>query len=566
MKNKTSITKQTRAVVAISLLAVNFLAMAAKYEAINPQSDLFGYYDPKAPLPNEPWKSPSILESMQQEKINEKKRDYLDVLNLIKQNKLDEADVKLAPLLKQSPESAELYNLQALLETLKKNTAAAVQNYQKAISLDKNNILANLGLSKLALDSGDLSKAKDYADKALGINNKLVSAYLLLADVAYKQKETIEVETILNAALEKVKGDISAEIEVIQNLGKFYAIQKQPEKILLIAENLVKSHPNDTKALSVLAGAQLVNSKKSSAEETLAQLISKDKQDFKHRLLLAKLFSETPEKEKDSKKLLDEALSAAPDKKEVYVFKTAYLIKLKHYSEAMEVATQTEKKFPDHTIGKLLKGDIYLAEQKLDQAFDNYQQAYKKQPNDKVLFAITDILIAQKKLPDAIKLLTTELAKNDKSTAIHFKLASVYQQQNDFRQAEKHYNAMLADQPDNALALNNLAWIYSQENNPRAVELAKKAFANAPESAAIADTYGYILIKQNQHQEGLKILEKAASLAPAANDIQFHLAEAYSVNGQQTKAIEILERIVKAEQNFMEKKAAVDLLDKLRTR
>lgn len=564
MKNKSLITKQTLAVVAISLLAANFLAVAAKYETLNPQSGMLGNQDLKTTLPNESWSSPSILDSMQQEKINEKKRGYIEVLDLIKQNKLDEAGVKLAPLLKQSPANAELYNLQALLETLKKNTAAAVQNYQKAISLDKNNILANLGLSKLALDSGDLTKAKDYAARTLAINNKLIGAYLLLADIAYSQKNFSEVESVLTTALEKNKGDLLAEIELIQNLGKLYAAQKQPEKMLVLGEDLAKRYPNDSKALSLLAGTQIVNNKKSLAEETLTKLIAKDKTDINDRLLLANLLSEHVDKEKEVINLLDEAISIAPDKPQAFIFKTAYLIKLKRYPDALELASLTEKKFPSLAIGKLLLGDVFLAEQKLDQALDNYQQSYKKQANDKVLFTITDILIAQKKLPDAIKLLNTELAKNDKNNAIHFKLASIYQQQNEFRQAEKHYNAMLKDQPDNALALNNLAWIYSQENNPQAVELAKKAFANAPESAAIADTYGYILIKQNQHPEGLKILEKAANLAPQANDIQFHLAEAYIANDQQTKAIEILERIVKAEENFAEKKAAVNLLEKLK--
>ncbi len=563
MKNKPLITKQTRAVVAISLLTANFFAVAAKYETLNPQSGMLGNQDLKTTLPNESWSSPSILESMQQEKINEKKRDYLDVLNLIKHNKLDEAGVKLATLLKQSPESAELYNLQALLETLKKNTAAAVQNYQKAISLDKTNILAHLGLSKLALDSGDLTTAKDYANRTLAINNKLIGAYLLLADIAYSQKNFSEVESVLTTALDKNKGDLLAEIEVIQNLGKLYAAQKQPEKMLVLGEDLAKRYPNDSKALSLLAGTQIVNNKKSLAEETLTKLIAKDKTDINDRLLLANLLSEHADKDKDVINLLDETISIGPDRPQAFIFKTAYLIKLKRYPDALELANLTEKKFPNLAIGKLLLGDVFMAEQKLDQALDNYQQSYKKQANDKVLFTITDILIAQKKLPDAIKLLTTELAKNDKNNAIHFKLASVYQQQNDFRLAEKHYNAMLAEQPNNALALNNLAWIYSQENNPRSVELAKKAFTNAPESAAIADTYGYILIKQNQHQEGLKILEKAASLAPQANDIQFHLAEAYANNDQQTKAIEILERLVKAEQNFMEKKAAITLLEKL---
>jgi predicted Zn-dependent protease len=112
--------------------------------------------------------------------------------------------------------------------------------------------------------------------------------------------------------------------------------------------------------------------------------------------------------------------------------------------------------------------------------------------------------------------------------------------------------------------LNNLAFLYSQQNDPQAMELAKRAYDKAPESAAILDTYGYILIKQGQPKEGLPILEKAATLAPKANDIQFHLAEAYSVNDNNQKAIEILEPIVKAEQAFSEKKAAVSLLDKLK--
>ena len=87
-------------------------------------------------------------------------------------------------------------------------------------------------------------------------------------------------------------------------------------------------------------------------------------------------------------------------------------------------------------------------------------------------------------------MLDKALEKNPKNTNIHFKLATVYQQLNDTVQAEKHYQAILAVLPENILALNNLAWLYAQQNNSQAMELAKKAYAKAPESAAIADTYG----------------------------------------------------------------------------
>ena len=563
MKNQNIITKHRLNAIAMGLLASSSLVMAANYDALDRQQNNFNSLDQITPL-TEQGGSTSTLESLQQAEISNKKANYLEVLDLIKQNKLEEAQNKVSALLKQHPNEAEYYNLQALLETLKKDTTAAQQSYEKAIKLDPKNILAHLGSAKLALDGGQLDKSKDYANKALAINDKNINAYLVLADIAYKQKDNAEVEKVLLTAQEKVKGNITAEIEVIKSLGKFYAIQKQPEKILSISEDLVKRYPNNSVALSVLAGAQIVNDKKPAAEETLLQIINLDKQDINNRLLLAKLLSEHPDKDKDVLKLLDETAQISPDKPEALVFKTAYLIKLKRNQEALELATKIDKQFPKLVLGKLLKGDVYLAEKKLDKAIDMYQQAYKIQPNDKVLFTLADLLNAQGKLPDAIKLLNNALEKNNKNGAIHFKLATAYQQQNDNKQAEAHYKAILDEQPDNVLALNNLAFLYSQQNNPQALGLAKKAYDKAPESAAILDTYGYILIKQGQPKEGLPILEKAATLAPKANDIQFHLAEAYSANDNNQKAIEILEVIVKAEQDFSEKKAAVSLLEKLK--
>ncbi|OYV21300.1 MAG: hypothetical protein CG438_434 [Methylococcaceae bacterium NSP1-1] len=557
--------KQNRAALAIGLLASSSLVMAANYDALN-QQDNFSSLDPTAPLTTEQGSSSSALESFQQAEQSNKKANYLEVLNLLKQNKLEEAQNKISALLKKYPNEPEYYNLQALFETLKKDTTAAQQSYEKAIKLDPKNILAHLGASKLALDGGQLDKAKEYANKALAINDKAINAYLLLADVAYKQKDNAEVEKVLLTAQEKVKGNITAEIEVIKSLGKFYASQKQPEKILSLGEDLVNRYPDNSVALSVLAGAQIVNDKKPAAEETLLQIIDLDKQDINSRLLLARLLSEHPDKDKEVLNLLDETARISPDKPEALVFKTVYLIKLKRNQEAFELATKIDKQFPKLVLGKLLKGDVYLADKKLDKATDMYQQAYKIQPNDKVLFTLADLLNAQGKQTDAIKLLNNALEKNNKNGAIHFKLATVYQQQNDNKQAEAHYNAILTEQPDNVLALNNLAFLYSQQNDPRALELAKKAYEKAPESAAILDTYGYILIKQGQPKEGLPILEKAASLAPKANDIQFHLAEAYVANDNTQKAIEILESIVKTEQDFSEKKAAVSLLDKLKAR
>lgn len=566
MKNKNIMSKHRLNAMAIGLLASSSMVMAANYNTLDHQANNFSNLDQIVPQGAESGGSGSALEALRQAELSNKKATYIEILTLLKQNKLDEAEKKISEVLKKKPDEADYYNLQALLKTLRKDPTGAQQSYEKAIKLDPKNILAHLGSAKLALESGQLDKAKEFANKALAINDKTINAYLLLADVAFKQKDNAEVEKVLLTAQEKVKGDINAEEEVIKSLGKFYGAQKQPEKILALCEDLDKRYPDNAKVLNLLAQAQIINGKKPLAEQTLQKLINLDKQDAANRLFLARLLSEHPDKDKETLALLDETALINPDNPEALVFKAAYLIKLKRNKEALELANKIDKQFPKLVLGKLLKGDVYLAEKELDKAVDMYQQAYKVQPNNRVLFTLADLLIAQKKQPEAIKLLNNALEKNKKDLGIHFKLATIYQQQNDIKQAEAHYNAMLSEQADNVLALNNLAFIYSQQNDPRALELGKKAYEKAPESAAILDTYGYILIKQGQPKEGLPILEKAATLAPKANDIQFHLAEAYVANDNTPKAIEILEVIVKAEQEFSEKKAAISLLDKLKAK
>lgn len=564
MKNNTLRVKRRLIAIAISILTSSS-TMAAIYDLPENQQSNFNDLDQIGVQPDELESSSSFLETLQQNENSNKKKSYLEIFDLLKQNKLADARTEITALLAQNPREPEFYNLQALLEILEKDTTSARQSFQKAIQLDPDNLTAYLGLAKLTLDANDLNKAKEYSNKALAINNKSIKAYLVLADIAHKEKNPREVENILLTALNKTKGNVAAEIEVIKHLSKFYAANKQPDKILSLGQEIAGRYPNNSMALSTLAGAQLINGQRQSAEQTLLQLVNLDKQDINHRLLLARLFIEHPDKEKEVFKLLDEASEIDPSKPQALIFRTAYLTKLKRYREALENVDRINRQFPAMAIGKMLQGDVYLAEKKFDKALAAYQQVYQVAPNNKILFIIADLMNVQDNPAGALQFLNSELEKNPENNAIHFKLAAIHLQRQNYEQAETHYQAILRDQPDNALALNNLAGIYSLQHKPQALELAKSAYNKAPGSATVADTYGYILIKQGQHQEGLALLEKAAASAPQANDIQFHLAEAYSVNGNNKQAIEILENIKKSEQPFPEKEAAVNLLNQLKT-
>ncbi|MBS3954778.1 MAG: tetratricopeptide repeat protein [Methylomicrobium sp.] len=506
----------------------------------------------------------SILESFQSSEVDEKKESYQSVLELVKQNKLDKAEEKVKALLKQYPEESEYHSLQALLQTLKKNPQGAVKSYEQALKLNPNSQIALLGLATVSLETNDFKSAGDAADKALALNPKLIKAYFLKADIAYKQKNDQEVENALSTALNQVKGDKNLEAQVTENLLKFYLLKKQPEKALTLTQNLAKNYPNDKQSLSLLAKAQILNKKQQEGEQTLLKIINQDDKDIDHRLFLAQLTGGQEDKQKAALDLINQALKIDPNNGPALTLKTAFLIKTKNYEEALNQANYIEAQFPKLAVGKMLKADVYLAQNELEKALDINQQAYKIQPTPKLLNNIVSLLSTQGKTDEAINMLETYLDKNNQDLDAHFKLASLFHVQKNYPKAESHYQFILKEKPDNAIVLNNLAMLYQDQNDPKSLDYAKQAYSKSPNSAAIADTYGTSLLKQGQNKEALETLKKAAELAPTAYDIQFHLAKAYEANGNTNTAIEILEKIVSIQDKFTTKESAVGLLNELK--
>ena len=552
-----------RVAITVSLLLSSNLVIGASYDLVNEQqNDLTEL----GQMPLEKIKLHNSFlnaESFGQQVIADKKQAYIDTLNLLKKNKLEDAQIKINELISQYPKEAEFYNLQGLLETIRKNDDLAIKSYQQSIELNQNNLKGHLGLAMLFVKTDALQKAKEHANKALSIQDTSIAAYFLLADIAYKENRQQDVEGILLTAQKKVQGNIDQEIAVAKNLVKHYAAINQLDKSLVLAQQIIKRYPENSLALSFLANAQLANKDRAQAIQTLEKLIQLEKNDISHRLVLAKLLLNQAKNEKQILKLLDEISSISPGNPQVLAQKTIFLIKLKHYPEALNLVDEIRLLVPDAALPDFLEGEIYLADKKLDQALSVFQKAYKIKPNAKTLNVIINILISQYNQPEAISFLKKVLKNNPNNLAAHFKLASIYDMQKNTSEAVKHYQAILAEQPDNALILNNLAWLYHQENNPKALALAEKAYKQAPKSVSIADTYGVVLVKQGDLAQGIKILEKASKQDPSAYDTQYHLANAYFLKGDSEQAIEILNTIVKSEQNFTEKNVAISLLKKL---
>jgi len=133
-----------------------------------------------------------------------------------------------------------------------------------------------------------------------------------------------------------------------------------------------------------------------------------------------------------------------------------------------------------------------------------------------------------------------------------------------YRNAIEHYEWLLQKQPDNVLVLNNLAWAYRQVKDTRALETAERAYKLKPDSAAVADTLGWMLVEQGNITRGLELLQKAVAAAPDAHEIRYHLAQAWLKAGDKSKARNELERLLATDAKFPQQAEANKLLKQLK--
>ena len=492
---------------------------------------------------------------------------YLLIISYIKQKQFDKAEDKVDQLLVQTPDDTKLLNLKALTEQLKGNSEHAIAQYNAIIKMDKDNIPAYMGLARISALESNWQASENYFKQVITINPKALKAYLGLAVIAEKQNKSQVAEQYFMDAIEQSKENISSQLTIAGLLSQWYQSKQQPEKILSLAENLDKQHPNNSKIRSFLARAQLLNKQNERAERTLKSIITFDKKDVQHRLLLAKIIAQDPKRINEAFILLDEVQLIEEENQSPYTIKASLLLRQEKYEDAISLAKSMQAKFPDSTNGRLLEADIYRAQKQYKKALVIYQAVYKQKADKKIFAAIIDMLLKLNQQDEAITLLTEAV---DKTPATSdnvdnlFKLASLHHEKQQLDKAEIYYLRILEKNPRHIITLNNLAWIKIDIDIKQAVELAREAHEAAPKSAAIMDTYGYCLVRDAQYDAGIKLLKQAAIGIPTDKDIQYHLAFAYEKMGQRDKAREILAKIVLSKQAFSEQQKAELLYKKIK--
>jgi tetratricopeptide (TPR) repeat protein len=139
-------------------------------------------------------------------------------------------------------------------------------------------------------------------------------------------------------------------------------------------------------------------------------------------------------------------------------------------------------------------------------------------------------------------LLVAALDLEPRLTAAQLRLAMLYDERKAVEQAVDRYRRVLAQEPQNVVALNNLAYLVAtaQARPQDALELAERAYRVAP-SALIADTLGWIHHLLGNDRLAAPLIDQARRALPRNVDVLLHAATVHATLGNLDTARRVLD-------------------------
>lgn len=304
---------------------------------------------------------------------------------------------------------------------------------------------------------------------------------------------------------------------------------------MTVAREALAGRPNSPEALKLLGQVQLAAGEKENARSTHIKLATLFPKSASAQYMLAKAHAAMGD-EKATRSALRKALELKPDYVEAMTSLTALEARTGNHSEALRLARELQKRDPDSPTGLILEGDARMVAKDYVQAAQVYEKVLEKNKDSVLAVKRHEALLRSGDIQKAEDSLLSWLKTYPQDQIVRAYLAESYIKRKLNLQAIEQYQTLLRAVPNNATLLNNLANLYQEEKDPRALATAEKAYKLQADNPGIADTLGWILVKQGDLKRGLPFLEKAAAHAAKQPEIRYHLAYALAKSGDVTRA------------------------------
>lgn len=482
------------------------------------------------------------------------------LLALVKMRKKDyDGALKAARTLRKTmPDNPIARNLEGAAQFGKGDIAGARKTFQDALEAHPDFHGARMQLAQIDRHEKKPDQARARYMQILEQSPKHVGAMVALSELLQAAKNNDDAIAWLKRAADTNPEAIMPRMRLVGLHGRL----RQFKKALAVAQEMDRNVRDNASVIEVLGRAETTAGEVISAAATFARLAALRPKSARVLGLVAgaQIASKNLPLARDT---LKRAIELDPKFLPVRIALIELETRDGKFNRAMKLATALRKSQSSSSVGDMLVGDVFMRQKKFEDATKAYEAGFAKSASSALAIRRYKARNRAGHTNAALAELKDWVVANKDRAGRHV-LASAYISTSRFDDAIQESEALLFDDPKNAVLLNNLAWLYQQKKDKRAVEYAERALKQAPRSAAVMDTLGWILLDTDDRSRGLDLLRKAKSLAPRHGDIHYHFAVALNRNGKKAEARRELQDLIDSQINFSKIKEARTMLKNLR--
>jgi putative PEP-CTERM system TPR-repeat lipoprotein len=401
---------------------------------------------------------------------------------LLAENRVDEALVRAQAAVAANPRSPQAQYTLGLALVARNDVAGGIAAFNEVLKLSPSAVPAQLQLARLHLMRGGTQASVQFAEQAIKAQPDNALSHLLLARALMARREFARAEAELTALRQKYPKWPAVHAQI----GTLDLMKNNPGAARKGYELALQEEPNLVEALAGLVALDVSEKKMDNARARVEARLAKTPADHEVLLLAARTYAASGDLAK-TEQTLRKAIEANPTQPQPYS----------------------------------MLGQLYVKQQKLDDARREYEALAKYQP---------------------------------KSVTARTMVAMILHAQAKPGDAQKEYERTLQIDPRAAVAANNLAWIYAESGDKldAALELAQTAKSQLPDQPEVNDTLGWIYLKKNLAQLAIPVLREAVEKDPKNPTYLYHLALAYERMGQRDDARQAVEQALKLKPDFAE--------------
>jgi putative PEP-CTERM system TPR-repeat lipoprotein len=352
-------------------------------------------------------------------------------------------------------------------------------------------------MARIEIAAGRRQDALTWARQAAESHPRSAQAMLMIAETQMEAGKTSEAMVSAQQALNLQPRDARA----LRALGQMQMTAKDYVGAATTFNSLVRAQPGSVDAHTLLASALLASGDVTTALSVARNSIKPDPRNSEARALLADV-----------------------------------LMQGRKFGDALEFARQAQRDSPKSAFGFRLEAEALLAQGDARRAAKVFESAAKLEPSGYLLTRMHQAQSAATPgaAPDAQ--LEEWVRKNPEDIRTRMYLATVLSATGRKTDAIAHYQDVVRRDGKNSRALNNLAWALHAVGDAQAVTYAEQAYQLEPTEAAVADTFGWILVGRGRLHEGIQVLLKAVTLDGKNPEIRYHLGKALAQAGDKSRA------------------------------